>query len=112
MLILLLLAVAAVMTLGTILVGSILSGGILVATSRARVLVPIFFVFIPVTIISTVIGGVAVGYFTIRADENLILLGPLGGLIVGGLAGIAVGLAGALIWWWRMSRRARTPAQS
>jgi hypothetical protein len=110
--ILLVLAAAALVTLGAILVSSLVFGGILVATSRARVLVPIFFVLIPSTVVSTLLGGVAVGYFAVRANENLIFLGPLGGLLLGGVTGLSVGLVGALLWWWRMSHRAQTPAQS
>jgi hypothetical protein len=111
-LILLLLAIAAITTLAAILVGSFVFGSILLATSRARVLIPIFFVLIPVTVVSTLLGGVTVGYVAVRVDENFIFLGPLGGLIIGGVVGVAVGLAGALFWWWRMSRRAQTPAHS
>jgi len=110
--ILLVLAAAALVTLGAILVSSLVFGGILVATSRARVLVPIFFVLVPSTVISSLLGGVTVGYFAVRANENLIFLGPLGGLILGGVTGLSVGLAGALFWWWRMSRRTHTPAES
>ena len=110
--ILLILAAAALVTLGAIFVSSLVFGGILVATSRARVLVPIFFVLIPVTVVTTLLGGVTVGYFAVRADEHLIFLGPLGGLIVGGVVGVAVGLTGALVWWRRMSRRPHIPAQS
>ncbi len=110
--ILLILAAAALVTLGAILVSSLVFGGILVATSRARVLVPIFFVLVPSTVISSLLGGVTVGYFAVRANENLIFLGPLGGLILGAVTGLSVGLAGALFWWWRMSRRTHTPAES
>ncbi|HME89115.1 MAG TPA: hypothetical protein VKE30_07900 [Chthoniobacterales bacterium] len=73
---------------------------------------PIFFVLIPSAVVSAVLGAVAVGYFAVRANENLIFLGPLGGLIVGAVVGLAVGLTGALFWWWRMSRRPHMPATS
>src|SRR5947207_7532428 len=111
-LVLLLLAVAALVTLAAILVGSLVFGGILVATSRARFLAPIFFVLIPSMVITTLLGGVIVGYFAVRTNENLIFLGPIGGLVLGGLIGLSVGLAGALFWWWRISRRAHTLAES
>jgi hypothetical protein len=110
--ILLILAAAALVTLGAILVSSLVFGGILVATSRARVLVPIFFVLIPSTIVSALLGGVTVGYFAVRANDNFIFLGPLGGLFLGGVTGLAVGFGGALFWWWRMSRGPRTPPES
>ena len=110
--ILLILAAAALVTSGAILVGSLVFGGILVATSRARVLVPIFFVLIPATVVSAVLGGVTVGYFAVRSNDNFIFLGPLGGLLLGGVTGLAVGLAGALFWWWRMSRRPRITPES
>ena len=104
--ILLILAIAVLVTLGAILVGSLIFGGILLTTARARVLVPIFFVLVPVTVVGALVGGATVGYFSVRANENLIFLGPLGGLILGGITGLAVGLAGALFWWSRISRPA------
>jgi hypothetical protein len=98
--------------LGAIFVSSFVFGGILMATSRARFLVPVFFVLIPCTMVSTLLGGMIVGYFAVRANENLIFLGPLGGLILGGIIGLAVGLIGAVFWWWRMSRQIQRSATS
>jgi len=53
------------------------------------------------------VGGILVGYFAVRANDSLVLLGPLGGLVAGGAAGLSVGTAGALFWWWRIARMNR-----
>jgi hypothetical protein len=103
-LVLLILAVSVLVTLAAIISGSFIFGGVLLATARARVLVPIFFVIVPNTVVGALVGGVTVGYFLVRSNENLIFLGPLGGLVIGTIIGFTVGIAGALFWWWRMSR--------
>ena len=108
MLVLVILAVLAVVTLGGILVGSLLLGGMLVASKRARLIAPVFLVVAPAAVVGALAGGIVVGYFAVRADENLVLFGPLGGLIAGGAAGLSVGTAGALFWWWRISRAKET----
>lgn len=111
-LVLLILAAAVLLTLGAVLVGSLVLGGVFLCTKRARVLVPIFFLIVPATILSSLAGGVIVGYFSIRANENLVFLGPVGGLLAGGVAGLFLGLAGALIWWVRIARAAKRPNEA
>ena len=111
-LVLLILAAAVLLTLGAVLVGSLVLGGVFLCTKRARVLVPIFFLIVPVTILGSLAGGVIVGYFSIRANENLVFLGPLGGLVAGGTEGLLFGLAGALLWWLRISRASKRPNEA
>jgi hypothetical protein len=105
-LVLLVIAAAVLLTLGAVFVGSLIFGGILLTTKRARVLVPVFFLIVPATLVGSLAGGVIIGYYSVRANENLIFLGPVGGLIAGGISGLLLGLGGALLWWWRMSRAA------
>ena len=104
-LVLLILAVLVVVTLAGILVGSLLLGGMLAATKRARIMAPVFLVVVPASAVGALAGGVLVGYFAVQANDNLVFLGPLGGLIIGGAAGLSVGTAGALFCWWRISRK-------
>jgi hypothetical protein len=97
----LVLAAAVLLSLGAALVG-----GILLTTKRARVLVPVFFLLVPATILGALAGGLLVGYLAVKANQNLLFLGPLAGLILGGVVGLLFGLVGAVFWWWRMSRAA------
>jgi hypothetical protein len=108
-LVLFLFAAAVLLMLGAGLVGSLILGGVFLSTKRARALAPIFLLIVPATITGALAGGVIVGYFSIRANESLLFLGPVGGLLSGGAAGLLLGLAGALIWWLRMARAARNP---
>jgi hypothetical protein len=105
------LAAAVLAMLGGVLAGSLLLGGMLSATKRARVFAPLFLLVIPGTAAGALAGGMFIGYWAIKANENLIFLGPLGGLVVGGAGGLGLGLAGALVWWWRMSRSAQPTRQ-
>ncbi|MGI8966855.1 MAG: hypothetical protein ACR2H1_12320 [Limisphaerales bacterium] len=102
-LILLVMAAAVLLTVGAVFVGSLLFGGFLLCTKRARVLVPIFFLIVPATVLGSLAGSVIVGYFAIRSNENLIFLGPLGGLVVGGIIGFLLGLVGVAFWWGRIA---------
>jgi len=104
---LIILAILTIVTLAGILVGSLLLGGMLAASKRARLVAPVFLVVVPASAIGALAGGVLVGYYSVKANDNLALLGPVGGLIAGGAAGLSVGTAGALFWWWRISRGAR-----
>jgi hypothetical protein len=106
-LVLVVLAAAVLAMLGGVLVGSLLLGGMLSATKRARVFAPLFLLVIPGTVAGSLAGGIFIGYWAVKANENLIVLGPLGGLVVGGASGLGLGVAGALFWWWRMSRSAQ-----
>jgi hypothetical protein len=106
------LALLILVTLIGVLIGSLLLGGMLGATKRARIIAPIFLVVIPVSVVGALAGGILIGYFAVKANDNLILLGPLGGIIAGGVAGLAVGIAGALFWWWRISRANRRTKDS
>jgi len=107
MLVLLVLAVLTLVTLAGIFVASLLLGGMLAASKRARLLAPVFLVVVPASAVGALIGGALVGYFAVQANSALIFLGPVGGLLAGGAAGLSVGTAGALVWWWRISRRNR-----
>ena len=109
--VLLVIAAAILLTLGAVFAGSLVFGGLLSCAKRTRILVPIFFLIIPATVLGSLAGGVIVGYIAIRANENLVFLGPLGGLIIGGVVGLSLGLAGAAFWWWRVLRAAKRPNQ-
>jgi hypothetical protein len=111
-LVLFILAAAVLLTLGAVLVGSLILGGVLLCTKRIRALVPIFFLIVPATILGSLAGGIIIGYFSIRANENLVFLGPVGGLLAGGVAGLLLGVAGALIWWFRIARAAKQPNET
>jgi hypothetical protein len=106
-LILLVLAAGVLLTLGAVFVGSLIFGGLLLYAKRAQIFVPIFFLIVPAMILGSLAGGIIVGYFAVRANENLIFLGPLGGLIIGGALGVSLGLIGAIFWWRRISRAAQ-----
>ena len=106
-LVLVVLAVAVLLTCGAVLLGSLLLGGILLTRKRARVLVPVFFLLIPATILGGLAGGVILGYLAVRANGSLSVLGPLGGLIAGAFAGCLLGTVGAVFWWRRMPRSDR-----
>lgn len=103
-LILVALAGAVLLTLGAVLAGSLVFGAILATTRRARVLVPVFVFLVPATILGAVAGAIIVGYFAVKMNDSLIFLGPLGGLVAGGIGGVSLGSAAALYWWWRLSR--------
>ena len=105
-LILIAIAAAIAVTAVAILVGALITGWLLSRTRRGRVFGPIFFIIIPAMVVGSIAGAVIVGYFAVHANENLIVLGPLGGLGIGGLVGLSFGLAGALFWWRRNSRLA------
>jgi hypothetical protein len=111
-LVLLVIAAAVLVTLGAVLVGSLIFGGLLLRAKRARVLVPIFFLIVPATSLGSLAGGVIVGYLSIRANENLVFLGPLAGLAIGAVAGLLFGLAGAVLWWRRIFRAAERANKS
>jgi hypothetical protein len=111
-LVLLVIAAAVLVTLGAVLLGSLIFGGLLLHAKRARVLVPIFFLIVPATVLGSLAGGAIVGYLAIRANENSVFLGPLGGLAIGAVAGLLIGLAGAVFWWRRISRAAKRPNKS
>ena len=102
--VLVILAAVVLCTLGGALLASLFFGGLLLAAGRARILVPIFFVVFPSILVGAFTGSATVGYFAVRENENLILRGPLGGLILGAIVGSAIGIGGALVWWWRVSR--------
>jgi hypothetical protein len=108
-LVLVIMAAAVLLTLGAVFVGSLIFGGLLLCTKRARIFVPIFFLILPATILGSLAGGVILGYFAVQDNENLIFLGPLGGLIFGGVVGLSLGLLGALFWWWWISRAGKRP---
>jgi hypothetical protein len=110
-LVLIVIAAAVIATLCAVLVGSLIFGGLLLTNKRARVFAPIFFAIVPATVLGAAAGAVIVGYLLVRANDNLIFLGPLGGLVAGGVTGFALGLAGALFWWWRLSRNTNRPNQ-
>ena len=111
-LVLLIVAAAVLLTLGAVLVGSLVLGGVFLCMELVRVLVPVFFLIVPATILGSLAGGVIVGYFSIRTNENLVFLGPVGGLLAGGLAGLFLGLAGALIWWVRIAHATKRPNEA
>ena len=106
-LVLLVLAVLVLVTLVGITISSLLLGGMLAATERARILAPVFLIVVPSTAIGALVGGILVGYLAVEANESAIFLGPLAGLIAGGAAGLSIGTAAALFWWWRKSRSRR-----
>jgi hypothetical protein len=103
-LVLLILAALVLITLAGVFISSLLLGGMLAASKKAQLLTPIFLVVIPAAAAGALLGGIVVGYFAIKANDNLILLGPLGGLIAGGAAGLSIGTVGALIWWRKIAR--------
>jgi hypothetical protein len=105
-LILLLLATAVLAVLVALLVGSLALGGLLLIFKPVRVLAPLFLLVVPAAVLGSLAGGVFVGYSAFKYDENLVFLGPLGGLVLGGIAGGALGLLGAMLWWWLAARRA------
>ena len=111
-LILVVLAAAVLLTLGAVLIGSLVLGGVLASTKRTRFLVPVFFLLVPATVLGAVAGAVVVGYFAVKANDSLIFLGPLGGLVAGGIGGLLLGLVGALLWWRRMSRLVTVSSES
>ncbi len=82
------------------LVASLLIGGLLSAT-RARVFAPIFLAVVPSTVAGALLGGIVLVLIALRTDDTLIVLGPIAGLVAGGLAGFFVGLALALFSWRR-----------
>ena len=71
-----------------------------------------FFLIVPATVLGSLAGGAIVGYLSIRANENLVFLGPLAGLVTGAVAGLLLGLAGAVLWWRRISRAADRASKS
>jgi hypothetical protein len=92
-----------VATLAAVIVAALIVGGMLSTYPRARAFVPLFLIVIPATAIGALFGGLAVGILSVRVDDALVLLGPLFGLILGGAAGLAVGLVLALVQWRRMA---------
>jgi hypothetical protein len=107
MLLLVILAVLVVVTLFGIFIGSLLLGGMLSTSKVAKWLAPIFFIVVPMAAMGALAGGVLIGYLAVSADERLILIGPVGGLITGGASGLSVGTVIALLWWRRIARQNR-----
>ena len=103
-LILLAMAIAVLLAIGAIMIGSLLIGGILYTLKRARILLPVFLIIIPTATLGSLVGGLFIGSFLARANDHLIFLGPVGGFIAGGVGGLLLGLSGAAWWWWRMWR--------
>lgn len=101
-LVLVLLGLLVIGALLAVFVGSLLLGGVTVATGRLRILRPLVFVVVPCSVVGALAGAVTVGYVAVRANESLILLGPVGGLLLGATAGALFGCGGAAIWWYRM----------
>jgi hypothetical protein len=106
-LVLVVLAVLIVAGLAVVLLGALCLGGLAALSRRARVARPIFFVVIPTTVIGALASAATVGTLAVRADQNLIVLGPLAGLAGGATIGLLLGLLGAGFWWWSMHRSNR-----
>lgn len=83
-LVLIVLAAAVLFTLGAVLLGSLVLGGVLMCFKPTQALIPLAFLIVPANVLGSLSGGVIVGYFSVRANENLLFLGPLAGLVAGG----------------------------
>ncbi|HMK76187.1 MAG TPA: hypothetical protein VK568_08410 [Thermodesulfobacteriota bacterium] len=103
-LVLLFLAAVAVLALSGTLTISLLVGVLLSRFPKAKPIAPVFVSIIPAGAIGALAGGVGIGYIAVRYDEHLVFLGPLGGIIIGGLIGLIVGTGLAGTWWYRRKR--------
>ena len=103
-LLLLFLAAVTVLTLLGTLTISFLMGVVLSRFPKAKAIAPIFFIAVPASAIGALAGGIGIGYLAIRYNEHLIFLGPMGGIIIGGVVGLTVGTGVAGIWWLRRSK--------
>jgi hypothetical protein len=112
MMMLLILAILVIVTLAGIFIGSLLLGGMLSASKMARLLAPIFLVVIPASAVGALTGGILVGYFAVKSNGDYVFVGTLGGLFAGGAAGLSVGTAVALFWYWRISLKNRKEAST
>ena len=101
---LIILAALVLVMLAGIFIASLLLGGMLFASQHGRLIAPVFLVVVPASAVGALVGGVLVGYFAARANDSLVFAGSFGGLVLGGAAGLSAGTAGALFWWWRLSR--------
>jgi hypothetical protein len=99
MLVLFLLAVAGVLGLGGAFVISLVVGIVVSRTGGGKPFAPIFLLMIPSAAIGALSGGVAMGCWAVQHNDNLILLGPLGGIVIGGAIGLLAGTTLAAIWW-------------
>src|SRR5690606_29763459 len=101
MLVIAALALAILLAGAVALVGTMLLGIGTAAFKQTRFVSPIFLLIVPSTLLGAVAGCFGLGYWLItRVNENLLLWGPLLGLLVGAAAGASFGtLVSALIWW-------------
>jgi len=105
-------AVAVLALLGTLTI-SLLVGVILSRFPKAKAIAPVFLTIIPAGAIGALAGGVGIGYLAVRHNEHLILLGPLGGTIIGGVVGLTLGTGLAGAWWHRRNKtQQNTPANA
>jgi hypothetical protein len=100
-------AASVLFTLGAVLIGSLVLGGLLLNVKWAQVFLPIFFVIIPTWVVGSIAGAVIIGQVAVQSNPSLIFLGPLGGLVLGGAAGLLLGTLGAVFWWRRASLSVR-----
>jgi hypothetical protein len=110
-LVLFLLGIIALLALVGSLFISLILGIVLSCFPRAKPVAPVFLLIIPSVAIGALFGGVGIGYFAVQHDEHLIFLGPLGGIVIGGIVGFLLGLGLAIIWWFRRKKVQRDTPQ-
>ena len=110
--VLLLLVVAVVLALVGAFSISLLLGVVLSRFPKAKPFAPVFILIIPCVAIGALSGGAGIGYLAIQHDENLTFLGPLGGIIIGGVVGLLVGTGLAVIWCSRRKQAQKDAPQS
>jgi hypothetical protein len=96
--VLVVMALAVAVGLVVLFVGSLVAGALLSRTRLPRVLTAIFLFAIPAGALGAAVGVIGIGYLAVQRNENLIFLGPLGGLVVGGVAGLLGGAGAGALW--------------
>ena len=79
---------------------------------RTRVLAPVFLLVIPLAALGALAGCFGIGAYLVRhVDWNLVVWGPVLGLVLGGWAGGLMGVGCSGVIWWRAARRCRGGVQ-
>ena len=98
MVVLLVLAVAVTGGLAFAFVTSLVLGVVLSRTKTPSLLSAIFLFAIPGAVVGAAVGAIVIGYFAVQANQSALVLGPLAGLLVGGIAGGGSGAIAGVAW--------------
>lgn len=98
MVVLMVLALAVIGGLTFAFVTSLILGVVLTKTKTPSLLTAVFLFAIPGAVVGAALGAAVIGYLAYQANQSAIVLGPLAGLLVGGVAGGGSGAIAGVAW--------------